>query len=224
MNTFAFLLADQNIPFLVALGCCIILALIQVVAGFGDADADAAIDVDADTDIDIEAESAIDIDANTSTLATPGTGPLSALGIGKVPFMLVLMSFLGCFGAIGLLGNSLMSAFGAYPAWGLVAMLVASVVLAVPLTGTLSRGFTRFAPRSSTAVNAEQLVGRVGVVVSPAVTTSYGRVAVRDMHGTLHTVYAMIDTGEAIPEHSEVALVRYEGEKRYYLVRRLKTT
>jgi membrane protein implicated in regulation of membrane protease activity len=230
------LLASQNIPFLVALGCCLVLALMQIVAGFGDHDADADADgapdhdVDIDHDIDSDIDHDIDHDVDHDTAhpdahpqlevghAGGAGGALSALGIGRVPLMLVMMSFLGSFGAVGLIANSLVSLGGSYPAWGLLVVLVASVLVALPLTGGLSRTFGRFASRSTTAVTFEQLVGRVGTVVTPSVSATYGRVTVRDAHGSLHTVYAVVEAGEALPERSEVALVRYDPAERHFVV------
>lgn len=233
-----FLLAGYNIPFLVALGCCIVLALFQIVSGFGDQqtdaeadldiDADADLDVEADTDLDVEAESDadLDIDADSDTEAGgtgnadghAGAGALNALGFGRIPLMLVLMALLGSFGSVGLLANSLLTSGGTYPGWAFAAVLVLSAILALPLTGMLSGVFARLAPRTTTAVKFEQLVGRVGSVVSPVVSTTYGRVTVRDPSGSIQTVYAVIESGEPLPERSEVALVRYDENQRRFVV------
>ena len=250
------LLASQNIPFLVALGCCLVLALLQIVAGFGDHDTSADTAVHADHDVDVDHDIAHDIahdvdvdhdidhdlgheisdtvdqdhetelegEANLHGSQGGGFGgALSALGIGRVPLMLVMMSFLGSFGAVGLIANSLISLGGAYPAWCFLAMLIGSVVVALPLTGGLSRTFARFASRSTTAITTEQLVGRVGTVVTPNVSTTYGRVVVRDAHGSLHTVYAVVEADAPLPERSEVALVRYDPAQRRFVVIPLNT-
>jgi membrane protein implicated in regulation of membrane protease activity len=187
----------------------------------GDQDADA----DADTDLDADADADTDLDADADADAThsPAPGALSALGIGRVPLMLVMMSYLGGFGAAGLLANSLLSLGGGYPSWGLFVALVAAAIVAVPLTGALSRLFGRITPRSSTAITHEQLVGRVGTVSSPTVSESYGRVAVRDPHGSIHTVYAVIEQGPPLTERAEVALIRYDAGQRRFVVRSLDT-
>ncbi|GAB4179898.1 MAG: hypothetical protein Fur005_42330 [Roseiflexaceae bacterium] len=187
-----------------------ILALIQIVAGFGDTDTDTDIDADTDADIDADAD------------AEGGFDPLGALGIGKVPLMLVLIGFLGSFGALGLVLNALVGFLGAYPVWGFWLVLVISIIAALPLTGSISKLFARFASRSSTAISLDQLVGRVGHVVSSNVSSTYGRVAVRDIHGSLHTVFAVIEAGQPIPEQSEVALIRYDEQQRRFVVRQLK--
>jgi hypothetical protein len=86
------------------------------------------------------------------------------------------------------------------------------------LTGRISRLLAHMAPASSTAVGFEQLVGRVGIVVSPSVSPTYGRVQVKDGFGTLHTVFAVIEDGEPLPERSEVALLAYDALRRYFVV------
>src|SRR5262249_9454744 len=155
-------------------------------------------DVDIDHDVDLDAhaphaEADLDHDLHVAHNPAGPVGVLSALGVGRIPLMLVLMGFLGSFGAVGLIINSLIGS--AYPSWGLIAVLLLSLVAAFPLTRALSGLLARIAPRSSTAVSIEQLVGRAGTVSSPSVSTTYGRVSVRDIYGTLHTVYAVIESG-----------------------------
>ena len=136
--------------------------------------------------------------------------------------MLVLMIFLGSFGAVGLLANTLLAnGLGRYPAPAFFVVLVAAGLLALPTTARISGLFARLAPNSSTAISFEQLVGRIGTVVSPTVSSTYGRVQVKDSFGTLHTVYAVIEAGEPLPEHSEVALVGYDAPRRCFVVRNL---
>lgn len=221
MNVLAQLLSGQNIPFLAALGCCVALAAMQIVAGLGDADADVDTGVDVDTDLDADIDPDIDVDADAE--ADAGSGALALLGVGQIPLMLILMVFLGCFGAIGLLANTIVAGLaGGYPGWALLAVLLLSALLALPLTGALGRQVARVAARSTTAVTSAQLVGRVGQVVSAGVSRSYGRVQVRDAHGSLHTVFAVADSDEPVPERSDVALVAYDDRERRYLVRRLQ--
>lgn len=220
MSAFSFLVAWYNIPFLVALGCCLIFAALQVFAG-GDNDSDA--DVDADVDIDAD----VDVDVDVAGPDHAGSGvvgaALSALGVGRVPLLLVLTAFLGLFGALGLFANSLISnVAGGYPEVAFAPMLLGGILLALFLTGRLSNLLARLAPNSSTAISAEQLVGRSGVVVSPVVSATYGRVSVRDSFGTLHTVFAVAAGDEPLPEQSEVALLSYDSARRHFVVRPLR--
>jgi membrane protein implicated in regulation of membrane protease activity len=229
MGLFGFLFAWYNLPFVVALGCCLILALMQVLGGVGDHDADAHVDLHADAHADVDAHADLDAAAHThldgGAHASGGdvlSDALAALGIGRVPLMLVLILFLALFGAIGLLTNTLLAnALPGYPALAFFAILPASLLLGLWLTSRAGGLFAKLAPNSSTAISFEQLVGRVGVIVSPAVSSTYGRVQVKDGFGTLHTVYAVVEVGEPLPEHSEVALVGYDARRRCFVVRNL---
>lgn len=221
MNPFGFLLAWYNLPFTAALGCCLLLALIQLASGFGDNDADADADVDADVDAELDADA--DVDADADGHAHSGGSILAALGVGQVPLMILLMALLGSLGALGLLANALLGGLLSLPPEALfLPVLIGALILALPLTRLISSGLARLTPRSSTAVSFEQLVGRAGVVVSPNVSASYGRVVVRDSHGSLHTVFAVIERGEPIPEHAEVALLAYDAGQRRFVVRALR--
>jgi hypothetical protein len=238
MRLFSFLLAWYNLPFVVALGCCLILSLMQVLGGVGDQDSDADTHVDMDGDAHVHMDADIDADADLDAevhaglgagahgdVHAAGGGILSALGIGRVPLMLVLILFLGMFGAVGLLANTLLAnALRRYPAPSFFGILLASMLLGLWLTGRTGRLFSKLAPNSSTAISFEQLVGRIGMVVSPTVSSTYGRVQVKDSFGTLHTVYAVVEAGEPLPERSEVALVGYDAPRRCFIVRELDRT
>jgi membrane protein implicated in regulation of membrane protease activity len=203
-----FLFTWYNIPFLVSLGLSLLFALLQLVGGFGDSDSD--VDVDADVDVDVDADADGDFFGDA----------LGFLGIGKVPVMLVLTGFLGVFGLSGLLINTTISqAFNGYSGLAFAAAALGSLICAFMLTGRISRGFARLAPDSSLAVGFEQLVGRIGTVSSPQVSETYGRVTVRDQHGGTHTVYAVLNGGDPLPERSEVALLAYDQARRCFIVK-----
>ncbi len=205
MAAFRFLVDWYNIPFLIALGCGLLFTILQIIGGLGDHDSDVDVDVDAHADVDVDGDFFGDL--------------LSTLGIGTVPFILVVMTVLLTFGSIGLLFNAVIRTFSAtYPSWMFFVVLIATAILTVPLAGRLVRMLGSIAADSTTAIGFEQLVGRMGVVVSTSVSPSYGRVQVRDNHGSIHTVYA-VSTSETIPEQSEVALLSYDSGKRCFIVK-----
>lgn len=232
MNTATLLFSWYNLPYLAALGAGLLLALLQLASGFGEGDADADaevdVDVDVDTNIDMDADAELEIDGEPDIDAPDdalpeGGGPLAALGIGRIPLMLVLMALLGSLGAVGLLTSTIVAALAnGYPSLAFVPVLLGSLVVALPLTRLISGGLARLAPRTSTAVGNNDLVGRAGTVISPSVSQTYGRVSVRDSHGTLHTVFAVIERGEPLPERSEVAVLAYDANQRRFLVRPLR--
>ncbi len=232
MGAFSFLLASHNIPFLLALGLSLLFALLQVFGGDSDSDADADVDadidadVDADIDADVDADIDADVDADTDAAAAAAGGGagflgsmLVLLGVGKVPLMLILMSFMFALGSAGLITNALLAdVLGGYPEFAVLPVLLGSLVLAFLFTNRVSGLLARLAPRHSAAVGPEHLVGRIGTVVSHTVSPTYGRVQVRDRFGSVHTVYAVIETGEPLPDRSEVALLAYDPVKRQFLV------
>ncbi|MEM8535115.1 MAG: hypothetical protein AAGF95_30035 [Chloroflexota bacterium] len=226
MSFLSSLFAWYNLLFMVALGCSLLFALLQIVGGSGDSDTAADIDAGGDIDIDMDVDVDIDAGGDTSTASINQVGassPLALLGIGRVPIMLLLTAFTGSLGGAGLILNTaLTDASGNYPLWAFIPVLIISLVIATLLLYPFSRFFGRLAPDISTAVRYEQLVGRAGVVVSHTVSTTYGRVAVRDKFGSLHTVFAVVKDGEALPDQSEVALVRYDQSQRRFTVRALR--
>jgi membrane protein implicated in regulation of membrane protease activity len=67
-------------------------------------------------------------------------------------------------------------------------------------------------------MRAQALVGRRGVVVSPFIDEKYGLVRLRDVGGTLLSVFAIIQSGEPIKRGSEVVLVAYDPTLKRYTV------
>jgi hypothetical protein len=216
MNPIAFLFSWYNLPFTLALATGLALAFIQLLSGLGDSEAEVEAAPEADVSLDADA----DIDADTDG---EGAGPLAALGVGQIPLLLVLMALLSSLGTLGLIANSLLSMLaGDYPGAAFAPVLLIAALGALPLTRVISGGLARLAPRTSTAVSNEELVGRPGTVVSHSVSQTYGRVAVRDRHGTVHTIFAIVDRGEPLPEQSEVAVLAYDAGQRRFVVRPLR--
>ncbi len=144
-------------------------------------------EIDADIDADIEGE-----------LETGGGmigGLLSWLGLGKVPFLIVLAAFLGSFGAIGLLlQNAINGAFGFFPP-ALVATPVA-LFAALPVTRILSVGVAKIFPKEETdAVSAETLIGRIATIIRGVASTgSPAEAKLTDATGHTHYVLVEPDT------------------------------
>lgn len=216
MSPLDFLLAGYNLPFLLALGLALVLAALQIFGGDTEGDAD----VDADADVDVDADA--DVDAAVGGNVGLVGGFLGFLGIGKVPLTIVLLVLFASFGLAGLVGNgALIDSFGTYPDHAFFAVLAGSGLVALLGTSIIGRGIARLAPRTSTAIRQEDLVGSIGTVVTPTVSPTYGRVQVRDKHGSLHTVYAVVEEDDPLPSQTDVALVSYDPQQRRFLVRAL---
>ncbi len=191
------LLAAYNMPFAAALVLMVLLALLQLI-GLGHVFADHDIDIDIDTD-------------GHDGLAG---GFLGLLGIGRVPFMIWLASFLFAFAALGAGGQALADSLLGAPLDRWVAAAIAAAA-ALPVTGVLVRPIAAILPGDETsAVGLESLVGRRARIVTGRAAAGYpARAQVHDQFG--HPHYVMVEpheSGSEILEGDEVLLVRREHE------------
>ena len=139
---------------------------------------------------------------------------LSLLGAGRAPLLLILQVLVICWGATGLLLHDWANAAGplallwSVPVSGLAALCVARGMAEI---------FGRVFPQDeSSALQRDQLVGRIGTVVY-TVTESSGTVNVRDEYGTLHRLRAHTPEG-ALATGREVIVVGYDPGANVYVV------
>lgn len=189
------LFEPHNLPFAVALGIMLVLALLQMIGigDFGDADAEPGAEA-----------GALD-------------GLTTLLGIGRVPFTIWLALFLLLFAGLGLGIQALAANLTGGPLDALLAAVFAGGA-ALPATAVLVRPLGAVLPQDeSTAVTLDHLVGRRGhVTEGVARHGSPARARVTDVHG--HPHYVMIEPHEAdsvIHAGEEVLIVRREGGKFY---------
>lgn len=189
-----FWLADENIFFSAAILLMFAIGILQLV-GLSDFGPDFGTDIDPDADLD-----------------GAGEGLLSLIGIGRLPFLMLLVLFLALFGIIGLAGQEFYSGlFG----WLLTPWLAvpAAAVVSLPLTGLLARPLSRVIPSDeTTAIDIDMLVGRRGTIeIGKAEIGSPARAKVIDLHG--HGHFVMVEPandGEIFRQAEEVLLVRRE--------------
>jgi hypothetical protein len=187
------LLADYNMPFAAALVLMLLLAVLQVF-GIGHALGDHDV-------VDTGHEG-------------PGDGLLSLVGIGRVPFMIWLTSFLFVFAAVGAGGQALADSLLGAPLDRWVAAAIAAVA-ALPVTGVLVRPLAAILPSDeSSAVGLDSLVGRRATIVTGRAAVGYpARAQVHDQFGQAH--YVMVEpheVGSEMLEGDELLLVRREDE------------
>jgi hypothetical protein len=188
------LLADHNLPFAVALALMVLLALLQAVG---------LVDAIGDHDVDADGEAA--------------DGLLVTLGIGRVPFMIWLATFLFLFAALGVGLQALVQSVAGAPLdrW-LAALLAAGAAL--PVTAVLVRPLAHILPGDeTTAVGLDALVGRRARIVTGHAAAGFpARARVEDRFG--HPHHVMVEPHEAgseMLEGDEVLLVRRESETFY---------
>ena len=183
----AFLMSEANMPFAVALVLMLLIGVVEAIGLGGSA-------IDFDHDLD----------------ATW----LGWLGFGRVPLLVILVSFLALFAMAGLVLQQVVASILGAPLSGMIATLPAALV-ALPLTGISSRALARILPHDeTTAVPLDALIGQVGTVtIGAARQGSPARARVEDHHGQPHYVMVEPDNdGEIFAEGATVILVRQQAD------------
>ncbi|MEK6637106.1 MAG: YqiJ family protein [Pseudomonadota bacterium] len=128
-------------------------------------------------------------------------GWLNWLGIGEVPLLILVVTFLASFGLLGLIGQQIWLGLTGDLASALIAAPV-SAALSLPLTRLLGRGLARIIPHDeTTAINRASLIGLSGVIeIGKARIGSPARAKVTDHFGQAH--YIMVEP-DSIDQHFE---------------------
>ncbi|MEO0462725.1 MAG: YqiJ family protein [Pseudomonadota bacterium] len=202
------LLADYNLPFMIALGLLLLISVAQIV-GLGDMFDAGDADVDFDVDPDGVAGGGGFIDA-----------AFSLLGLGRVPFLIWLMVLLFLFSAIGVAGQATAISLIGTPLNPMLAAVLAAIG-AIPVNSAAMRPLAKLLPQDeTTAVGLESLVRRdAEIQIGTARAGSPARSKVIDAFG--HPHFVMVephDAGETLGEGETVLLVRREGET-FYAIR-----
>ena len=192
-----------------------------------DLDVDADIDIDADVDMDVDADVDMDVDADADTEITTDSGAagsvfadvLGFLNIGRVPFMVVVMSLFTTWSFTGLIVNNILrvdSTTSLFFGISCSAAFVCSVVSTRYLSLTLSRIF----PESDPATKDLHLLGLRGRVISGQVTTTFGTARVVAPNGDTLTVKCRVKPDETLPVKGDtVILINYDSDKRIFDVK-----
>lgn len=206
----AFIFADQNIPFAVALVLMLIIAVLEGAATLLGAGISGFLDsllpeMDMDVDVDMDMP---DMDSTSSL-----TKLLGWLRFGKVPALVILVIFLTTFGLSGFILQAV------------VRQLVGNMLPALPASGLaflIALPFVRFGggilakimPKDETdAVSEDSFIGLVAVITLG--TAKAGKAAqgkLKDRHGQTH--YVMIEpesAEEVFAQGTEVLLVQHHG-------------
>lgn len=214
------LTASHNLPFIVALGVMLGLALLEVGTTLLGAGLSGLVDgllpdfdLGLDTDIDADADVNVDVDAPDGVGSHPGLLFLDWLHIGRVPTLMLLMVLLACFGCAGLLLQATtVSIFGGpLPAW--LASLPA-LALALPGVHVTGRVIGKLLPGDETsAISRETLVGRFATVITgTAAVGNPAQAKLRDEHGQVHYVLVEPETeGQEFATGTQVILVSQTG-------------
>jgi hypothetical protein len=134
------------------------------------------------------------------------------VGFGKVPFLMVLMSFLASFGLSGYGIQSIAQKFvgAVFP---LALAVPAAVVVGLLLTSRITSVLARIMPKDQTsAVSEASLIGREAVITYGTATAELPATAeVIDEHGRTHHIQLKASAaGESIEEGRKALLVRIQ--------------
>lgn len=180
---------------------------------------DFSIDVDAADLVDVEIAD-IDADFDVGDVSASNAGPVSWLGVGKVPFMIWLTSLLLGFGLSGLVLQQVFSAFFGWvlPVWFAV---LPAIFIGLWFTNLFSAAFARLLPKTeTTAVSSRHLGRRTGTVTQG--TAKRGKpaeVRVSDRFGNIHYLRGEpLQDDQSIPAGSQVLVLRHLRGEGYRLV------
>ncbi len=171
------LLQPAMVPFTVALGIMLAIALIEVVSLLFGAGLSQAVD-SLLPDFDVPDVNLPDVEAPDIDLDAGGAGAPESLGsagalatvlawfcLGRVPAVIVLIAFLTAFGLVGVAVQSVAGNVGGAPLPLLVAV-AATLVVALPLTRYLALAFAWIMPQEETeAVDSDAFVGQVAEII-----------------------------------------------------------
>jgi membrane protein implicated in regulation of membrane protease activity len=198
VDSLSFLLTAPYVPFASAILIMLGIGLLEIIGiGFSALDIDAHIDHAVDHDVDLDGGHNIDV--------------LGWLGIGHVPLMAVMVSFLSLFGLAGMIEQNLAQQLFGHT----LSMLLAvpgSLVVSLPLTGVSARVLGRIMPREETTIigNHDLLGKRATILVGTATKGNPTKARITDYYGQTHYIMAEPDYDE-VSEGDELILVRIEG-------------
>ena len=212
MSSYEFLLVDQNAPFLVAGAVTLLIAAVEVASlllGFGLSNLIDDLLPDFDPEPDFDGPDLDGVDSFDAAEASVFVQAFAWLNVGRVPFLVLLLSYLAVFTVAGLVLQAAASAaIGLIPAW--IAGPAAGLA-ALPATRLTSRLLARIMPREETyAVGEEQFIGRTAsITLWPVDAETAGKAKLVDQFGNVHFVRVRADNaGERYQVGSEVLLVR----------------
>ncbi|WP_201829500.1 OB-fold-containig protein [Microvirga zambiensis] len=199
------LLSGSYQPFIVAglvMTCLVAIETISLVAGFS---------LSHFIDQSFESETFGGYHADTGETGFIG-GLMGWINAGRVPLLIVIITWLAAFAAAGFMLQTLAASLLA-PLPVAVAGFIA-FGLAAPATRFTTRLVSRIVPRDETYVVSDaDLIGRVAeVTLGPLDRGPAGRVKVRDTHGNWHFPMAKLADGhDPIPVGAQALLVERNG-------------
>jgi hypothetical protein len=217
-----------NLPYLVMLGLVAVYFGMQafgLAAHTGDADADADVDHELEHDLDHDVDHDLDHADHDSDNDGESHGFAAALGVGRVPFMVLWLTLFIFTGFTGLFVNRLVQVrAGEYPPWFFLVSLLLSLGAGVVSVRFAARAVSRLVDTGGRGAAARrELAGAVGVVASPLLDEKFGEIRVHDPRGNELIVHGHLQASEAaLRQGDKVVLVELENDSGLFQVAALK--
>lgn len=161
----------------------------------------------------------LDVDANVSSHGVL-TKILGWMNVGKVPVLIILVSFLASFGISGYLLQGLMYSVMNVYLPSIIAILLA-LVLSIPFTRSFTSLLAKVMPKDeSSAISTDTFIGKTAVIViGKATKGSPAEAKLIDQHGQVH--YMMLEPKTVGVEFNqgEIVIISKENNSGFYAIK-----
>ncbi|MBC8012003.1 MAG: DUF1449 family protein [Burkholderiales bacterium] len=181
-------------PFSLVLILFLAISLLEIIMVFTGAGSELGLDLSADIEMpDVSGDWRV----------------LDWLGLGRVPYLISLASFLLCVGIIGLFAQTLqLELVGVALPWAFV--MFGAALAALPPVRLLNHGLGRVWPKDveTSAVTTDSFIGHEAEVVMGKVRgDDSGQIKFRDGGGTVHHAMAYSDRADEIYGEGDIVLI-----------------
>ncbi len=181
-----------------------------------DFDLDFEVDVDLDVDVDVDVDVDADVDAPASS---PGflVTVLSALGIGKVPFMIIYTAVIFIAWVIAYMGASMLLPFLGNPGWAQALVLAGAFLCALPLSTIFTRPL-KDVFEVTVKDSGEKLVGQSVIIQTSTVDSKFGTAIMDDGAAGLRINVRCDVENNGLKKGSEALIIGFDDDKNHYHV------
>lgn len=197
------LFASEALPFSVALGLMLLIALLEIVSLFAGGGISGFFDSFLPDSLDVDSMAGVE-----GIQPGPVTATIGWLQFGKLPFLIVTILFLTFFGISGLLVQKLATFLAGEPLSPAIAIIPA-LLLTFPGMRFGGAALARILPGDeSEASSKDSFIGKTGVI-----TLGGGRIGepgearVRDDHGLSHYLRVIPDSGDVVLDQGAIVLI-----------------
>ena len=184
-----------------------------------DFDLDFDIDVGVDIDVDVDVDADLDVDADGAVHAGPGffVTILTALGIGKVPFMIVFSAIVFIAWIVSYLTAAYVLPLLDHAAWAQALVFAGSFLVALPVSTVVTRPM-RDVFQTTTKDSGKKLVGMSVMVLTGSVDNTFGQGKLDDGGADLVINIRCDVSNNGLKKGSEALVIGYDDQTNVYHV------